>query len=58
MHFQINKFPVYEASFHHFKGSVQWKITYAFYCLNMFIWSYYAQNNILNNIIMMNFQDI
>ena len=36
------------------KGSVQWQITYAFYCLDMFIWSYYAQNNTFNNIIMVN----
>ena len=40
------------------KGSVQWKITYAYYCLDMFIWPYCAQNNIFNNIIMMNFRDI
>ena len=40
------------------KGSVQWYITFAYYCLDMFILSYCTQNNIFNNIIIMNFQDI
>ena len=40
------------------KDQLQRKIIYAYYCLNMLIWSCNAQNNTFNNIIMVNFQDI
>ena len=41
------------ARYGEFKGELTWKMTFIFYLIDMFIWSYYAQNNTLNKHIIL-----